>query len=55
LRALAEQHLRDAFSLSHAEIQQCFEYAAEDVPIDFRQLFPDATPGASHANRKEPT
>jgi len=26
LRALAEQHLRDAFSLSHAEIQQCFEY-----------------------------
>lgn len=55
LRALAEQHLRDAFSLSDAEIQQCFEYAAEDVPIDFRQLFPDAKPGASHANRKEPT
>ena len=55
LRALAERHLRDAFSLSDAEIQQCFEYAAEDVPIDFRQLFPDATPGASRANRKEPT
>ena len=55
LRALAEQHLRDAFSLSDAEIQQCFEYAAEDVPIDFRQLFPDAKPGTSHANRKEPT
>ena len=55
LRALATQHLRDAFSLSDAEIQQCFEYAAEDVPIDFRQLFPDAAPGASHANRKEPT
>jgi RNA polymerase sigma factor (sigma-70 family) len=54
LRTLAERHLRDAFSLSHAEIQQCFEYAAEDVPIDFRQLFPDAAPGASHANRKEP-
>jgi RNA polymerase sigma factor (sigma-70 family) len=55
LRALAEQHLRDAFSLSDAEILQCFEYAAEDVPIDFRQLFPDAKSGASQANRKEPT
>jgi RNA polymerase sigma factor (sigma-70 family) len=55
LRALAEQHLRDAFSLSDAEIQQCFEYATEDVPIDFRQLFPDGKPGAWPANRKEST
>jgi RNA polymerase sigma factor (sigma-70 family) len=55
LRALAEQHLRDAFSLSDTEILQCFEYAAEDVPIDFRQLFPDAKSGASRTNRKEPT
>ena len=55
LRALAEQHLRDAFSLREAEIQQCFEYAAEDAPIDFRQLFPEAKPGASPVNRKEPT
>jgi RNA polymerase sigma factor (sigma-70 family) len=55
LRALAEQHLRDVFSLSDAEIRQCFEYAAEDVPIDFRQMFPDAKPEASRANRKEPT
>jgi RNA polymerase sigma factor (sigma-70 family) len=55
LRALAEQHLREAFSLSEAEIRQCFEYAAEDAPIDFRQLFPEAKPGSSHANRKEPT
>ena len=55
LRAMAEQHLRDAFSLSDAAIQQCFEYAAEDVPIDFRRLFPDVKPGASLANRKEPT
>ena len=55
LRGLAEQHLRDAFSLSAAEILQCFEYAAEDVPIDFRKLFPDAKPGVSQANRKEPT
>ena len=55
LRALAEQHLRDTFSLSDAEIQQCFEYAAEDVPIDFRRMFPDVKPEASRANRKEPT
>jgi RNA polymerase sigma factor (sigma-70 family) len=55
LRALAEQYLRDAFSLSEAEILLCFEYAAEDVPIDFRKLFPDAKPGISQANRKEPT
>jgi RNA polymerase sigma factor (sigma-70 family) len=55
LRALAEQHLHDVFSLSDAEIHQCFEYAAEDVPIDFQQLFPDAKPSTSHANRKEPT
>ena len=55
LRALAEQHLRDAFSLREAEIQQCFEYAAEDAPIDFRQLFPEAKPGVSPVNRKEPT
>ena len=54
LRALAEQYLRDAFSLSEAEILLCFEYAAEDVPIDFRKLFPDAKPGISQANRKEP-
>jgi len=55
LRALAEQHLRDAFSLRDAEIQQCFEYAAEDAPIDFRQLFPGAKRGASPVSRKEPT
>jgi RNA polymerase sigma factor (sigma-70 family) len=55
LRALAEQHLREVFSLRDAEIQQCFEYAAEDAPIDFRQLFPEAKPGASPVNRKEPT
>ena len=56
LRALAERHLRDAFSLRDAEIQQCFEYAAEDAPIDFRQLFPEVKQlGASPVNRKEPT
>jgi RNA polymerase sigma-70 factor len=55
LRTLAEERLREAFSLSEAEIQQCFAYAAEDVPIDFRQLFPERKPRDSEANRKEPT
>jgi RNA polymerase sigma factor (sigma-70 family) len=55
LRALVELHLREAFSLREAEIRQCFEYAAEDAPIDFRQLFPEAKPGPLRADRKEPT
>ena len=55
LRVLAERRLRDVFSLSDAEVQQCFEYAAEDVPIDFRRMFPDTKLGALPANRKEPT
>ena len=41
LRELTEQHLRDVFSLSDREIQQCLDYAAEEVPIDFRQMFPE--------------
>jgi len=53
LRAFTEQHLRDVFSLSEAEIQQCFEYAGEDVPIDFRQMFPGGKRGA--AKGKEPS
>ena len=55
LRAMTEKYLRDAYSLSDAEIEQCFNYAAEDVPIDFRQMFPG---GKSHnlpAGRKEPS
>jgi hypothetical protein len=47
--------LREAYSLSEAEIQQCFEYAAEDVPIDFRKLFPDPKTRVLPASRKEPT
>ena len=41
LRALTEQHLREVFSLSDAEIGQCIAYAAEEAPIDFRQMFPE--------------
>ncbi len=55
LRSLTEDHLRDAFSLSAAEIQQCFEYAAEDVPIDFRQMFPETKSRTLPAGRKEPS
>jgi RNA polymerase sigma-70 factor len=55
LRSLTEKKLREAYSLSEAEIQQCFEYAAEDAPIDFRKMFPDAKSRALPANRKEPT
>ena len=54
LRAMTEQHLRDVSALSDAEIQQCFDYAAEDVPIDFRQMFPEGKPHISTASRKEP-
>jgi RNA polymerase sigma-70 factor len=55
LRGQTEQHLREAFSLSDAEIQQCFDYAAEDAPIDFRQLFPETKSQTSQASRKEPS
>jgi RNA polymerase sigma-70 factor len=55
LRRLTQIKLREAYSLSEAEIQQCFEYAAEDVPIDFRKLFPDPKTRVLPASRKEPT
>jgi len=40
-------------SMSDAEIAVCFEYAAEDAPIDFRQLFPKKPSVKSEAGRKE--
>jgi RNA polymerase sigma-70 factor len=55
LRELTEQHLREVFSLREAEIQQCFDYAAEEVPIDFRQMFPERKRrGNAPAKKKEP-
>ena len=39
--------------LSDAEIALCFQYAAEDAPIDFRQIFPEKPSGRSEAGRKE--
>jgi RNA polymerase sigma-70 factor (ECF subfamily) len=38
--------------LSEAEIALCFEYAGEEVPIDFAKLFPVAT--KPNSGRKEP-
>lgn len=55
LRALTEKQLRQNFSLSEAEIQQCFAYAAEDAPIDFRQMFPETGTRTPPTDRKEPT
>ena len=39
--------------LSDAEIALCFQYAAEDAPIDFRKMFPEKTSSKSEAGRKE--
>jgi RNA polymerase sigma factor (sigma-70 family) len=39
--------------LSDAEISLCFQYAAEDVPIDFDQLFPHLSQ-PTNAERKDP-
>lgn len=51
LRERTERSLRESFSLSEAEIEQCFEYAAEEALLDFRQVFPKAS--SSPAKRKE--
>jgi len=53
LRALVEEHLHRPPSLSNAEIVLCFQYAAEDAPIDFRNLFPQKKSGRPGASRKE--
>ncbi len=49
----ASDPLRSLPPLSNAEIALCFEYAAEDSPIDFRQMFPEKTSRKSQAGRKE--
>jgi len=53
LRALIEGHLRGEPALSPAEIVLCFQYAAEDVPIDFRNLFPEKRQGKTGIGRKD--
>jgi RNA polymerase sigma factor (sigma-70 family) len=53
LRALIEEQLRSEPALSEAEIAICFQYAAEDAPIDFRNLFPDKRQSKPGFGRKE--
>ena len=59
LRISVEQCLRSGFPaqaigpMSEAEIALCFQYAAEDAPIDFRQLFSPKVGGKPNAGRKE--
>jgi RNA polymerase sigma-70 factor len=62
LREKVETSLRTGYSgdstsglapLSDAEIALCFEYAAEDAPIDFRQLFPEKPAERKQAGREE--
>src|SRR5208337_4881725 len=53
LRARIEEHLHGEPALSEAEIALCFQYAAEDAPIDFRNLFPEKQPGKPGLGGKE--
>lgn len=63
LREKVEAHLRSGHApgdsasnlpgMSDAEIALCFQYAAEDAPIDFRQLFPEKSSEKGQAGRKE--
>ena len=40
-------------AMSEAEIALCLQYATEDSPIDFRQIFPEEPPRKSQPGRKE--
>ncbi len=53
LRASVEELLRCPPALSEAEIALCFQYASEDVPIDFRDLFPESKSGDGPREGKE--
>lgn len=53
LRGRIEEHLHGEPALSEAEIALCFQYAAEDAPIDFRNLFPEKQSGKPGLGRKE--
>jgi RNA polymerase sigma factor (sigma-70 family) len=63
LRAKVEEHLRvvrpagdDSPALppmSEAQIALCFQYAAEDAPIDFRKIFPGEAVSRPEPGRKE--
>jgi RNA polymerase sigma factor (sigma-70 family) len=53
IRSSIEEILRCPPALSEAEIALCFQYAAEDSPIDFRQIFPEKTVRKSGQSGKE--
>jgi RNA polymerase sigma-70 factor len=53
LRSSIEEKLRCPPALSEAEIALCFQYAAEDSPIDFRQIFPEKFARRRDAGGKE--
>jgi len=53
IRSSIEEILRCPPALSEAEIALCFQYAAEDSPIDFRQIFPEKTVRKSGGSGKE--
>ncbi len=59
LRAAAEDCLRSGRPsdglppMKDAEIALCFQYAAEDALIDFRQIFPERVSGKTERGRKE--
>jgi RNA polymerase sigma-70 factor, ECF subfamily len=52
LRQAVEAQLRGAMLLSEAEIALCLQYAAEDVPIDFRKMFPEKEKRKAGDDRK---
>jgi len=63
LRSSVEQCLRSGIyggnqsvqvtPMSDAQIVQCFQYAAEDAPIDFRRIFPESSATKTTPERKE--
>ena len=65
LRRSVEENLRSGVSprpdaanfepMSDAEIAACFQYASEDAPIDFRQLFPEKRSVKQGSAEKEST
>lgn len=52
LRTAVDEHLRTAAKFSEAECALCLQYAAEDVPIDLRKLFPEKGTGRENEGRK---
>jgi RNA polymerase sigma-70 factor len=50
----AANGLRPEPGLSEEEISLCFEYAAEDAPIDLDRLFPEPSRKPAKSERKEP-